>query len=124
MIGKFIKNRHVLRLTGLLAADGLLFAGSDVAKVPSFIVMVGFLLLAVTLYYFIYAGLGVTGVYGLKIRGRRQLALYLTMITAGLIALQSIGQLGQRDVTVLLPLAIIAYLYSAYAKTARRNLSG
>ncbi|PIZ62282.1 hypothetical protein COY17_02710 [Candidatus Saccharibacteria bacterium CG_4_10_14_0_2_um_filter_52_9] len=124
MIGKFIKNKHVLRLSGLLTVDGLLFAGSDAARVPSFIVMVGFLLLAVTLYYFIYAGLGITKVYGLKIRGRRQLALYLTVITAGLIALQSIGQLSQRDVTVLLPLAIIAYLYSAYAKTARRNFSG
>ncbi len=50
---------------------------------------------------------------------RKRQARVLTGLVGGLIALQSIGELGPRDVLVLLPLALIAYLYVSYGKAER-----
>jgi hypothetical protein len=62
--------------------------------------------------------LGFSGYYGIHIRNKKSLALYITLITGVVVALQSIGELGARDIWVLLPLALIGYFYSAYAKKA------
>lgn len=110
------------RLLYLLTLDIALFGATNATTAPSFVVMVGFVCLAVTSYYLIYGLIGLSGFYGLNITRKRTLALYLTIVTGGLLALQSIGELGSRDVLVVLPLAVVGYLYSAYAKTSRRNL--
>jgi hypothetical protein len=121
---KFIKNRHMMRILGLLVLDVLLFGTTNATTAPSFVAIVGFGLLVVTAYYIVYALIGLAGFYGLSIKRRQPLALYLTIILGILVALQSIGELGPRDVLVMLPLAFIGYVYSTYAKSAGRNLDG
>lgn len=79
-------------------------------------VMLGFILLVLTFYYLIYALLNFSGLYGIKIRRKRQAAIYATSVLGVVVALQSSGELGSRDVWVLLPLAVLGYFYSSYAR--------
>lgn len=87
-------------------------------------VMIGFLMLSLTLYYVFLGLISLSKLYGVEIKRRRQLVIYMTTVSASLLALQSVGQLSQRDIMVLFPLAMLAYLYNAYAKNGRRQLSG
>ena len=121
---KRLSHKRFLGGIGLLAADGLLFGSTNAANVPPFVVIIGFLLLIVTFYSLVYGFLSLVGVYGIPLHHKRQLAVYLSAVVGGLVALQSIGELSLRDVLVLLPLAIIGYVYSAYARINRRNLEG
>ncbi len=120
---KIRSRRSLWQAVGLLGLDGLLFCTTDVSKVPSFIVIVGFGLLAATLYWIIRGLLRAGRLYGLTIRRQRTVSFYLTGIVAGLLALQSIGGLTHRDIMVLLPLSLIGYGYGVYLKNARRDLN-
>jgi len=122
IIMELLTQKHIWPVICLLILDTLLFSYSNAAVVPSYMVMVGFILLTLTLYQIVYSLLGLTSLYGIKLKRKKSLAMYLTLVIGGLIALQSIGQLSGRDIVVLLPLTILAYLYSAYVKSTRRNL--
>ena len=121
---KILTSKHTIRILGLLALDLLLFCTTNPSTAPSFVTIVGYVLLVATFYYGIYGLIGLGRLYGLKIKRRRSLAIYLTVVVGMVVALQSIGELGMRDVLVILPLALVGYLYSAYSKTSRNNLSG
>jgi hypothetical protein len=97
----------------LLAVDGLFFGLTSPQKVASWLLIVGVLLFLISMYYFLLAGLTVARWYGLPTgKQPRRLAKVLVGVTGFLVALQSIGELSSRDVLVLLPLGVIAYLYS------------
>lgn len=114
---KLISHRRFQFIALLFAVDGVIFGLTDPQQVPSFMLAGGFLLLAVTLYQLILGLLQAANWYGLPGSAhRKRQARTLTGLVAGLIALQSIGELGGRDVLVLLPLAFIAYLYISYGK--------
>lgn len=114
---KVLSHPHFWRISGLLLIDGLLFGLSDPQRVPSPMLAIGFILLVITLYQLMVGLLMAANWYGLPGRAhRRRQARVSTGVISGLIALQSIGELGLRDVLVLLPLAVIAYLYVSYAK--------
>lgn len=115
---KFASHPRFLLVSGLLIIDALVFGLTDPQRVPSFMLAVGFLLLAVTFYHLLLGLLKAAGWYGLPGGAHRRLARTLTGLVSGMIALQSIGELGRRDVLVLLPLALVAYLYVSYGKTA------
>jgi hypothetical protein len=112
---KIIGHKRSWQLIGLLGADFLLFSTTKATEVPSVIIIVGFGLLTATLYWIIRGVIDLVGLYGISVTRKRQFALYSTAILGGLIALQSIGELSGRDVLVLLPLAALGYIYSAYA---------
>jgi predicted membrane protein len=118
---KILHNRQFQYVLGLLVLDILLFTTTNAATAPSFVAIIGFGLLVVTVFYVIYALTGLTKYYGLPVPRRKPLSIYLTAIIGLLVALQSIGELGPRDVMVILLLAGIGYVYSSYAKTAKRN---
>ncbi|HTB48743.1 MAG TPA: hypothetical protein VK712_01530 [Verrucomicrobiae bacterium] len=119
---KLFTARRFWFVSVLLVADGLFFTLTDPERLPSFAWIIGFVLLALTLYVLAYAVLGVGSWYGLPFkRHRRRLAGVLAGLVSGLLALQSVGELSARDVLVLLPLALIAYLYSSYAEKAFGN---
>ncbi len=111
-------------VTGLLVVDLLFFTLTNPERLPSFAWIIGLVLLAATLYSLLYAVLGVADWYGLPLGWhRRRLAGMLVGLTCGLLALQSVGELSTRDILVVLPLALIAYLYSSYAG-GKRPASG
>jgi hypothetical protein len=97
-------------------ADAILFGNTNAASVSSFMVMVGFILLILTFYYLIYGLISLSQLYGIRINRKRQAAIYATSVLGVVVALQSSGELGSRDVWVLLPLAVLGYFYSSYAR--------
>ncbi len=119
---RFIAHKRVQRLSLLLIADVALFGLTDAQAVPPLMLIVGFLLLAATIYNLLHGVLTFFRLYGLSIKRKQRLAAYATGLIAGLIALQSIGQLNSRDALVLMPLVLVGYLYSFYSKSARNAL--
>ena len=108
----------MLPVVGLLVADGLFFGLTDPDKVPSLFLMIGFLLCAGTLYVLIRAILAASAWYGLPLNKHgSRLARVVTLAAGVLIALQSIGELGSRDILVLMPLTLVSYLYVSYGRT-------
>jgi len=117
---KPLARKHTWKFAGLAAADGIVFGFTNAVSVPSFVLMVGFLLLSVTFYYLIRGLLTFVGLYGVSVRRKRRLAAVMTGAVSGLVALQSIGELNSRDVLVLVPLMLIGYVYTSYGKGTRR----
>jgi hypothetical protein len=114
---KLISHRRFQLIVLLFAVDGIIFGLTDPQQVPSIMLAGGFLLLAITLYQLLLGLLQAANWYGLPgSKHRKRQARTLTGLVSGLIALQSIGELGSRDVLVLLPLAFVAYLYISYGK--------
>lgn len=113
---RLLKKPHVWRLIVLLALDALLFGSINAAEAPSAVIIAGFLLLIMTIYYLVYNLLTITGFYGIRVRHKHQASLYSTIVIGILIALQSTGELGTRDVWVLLPLVLLGYFYVTYAR--------
>ena len=104
----------------LLTLDGLFFGLTNPNSIPSALLIVGFILLALSLYsllrlcFFVLAFYRLTG--GRK--GRR-LALLLSISVSIAIALQSLGELTLRDAIVLTLLSTIAYAYLSYGRAKR-----
>lgn len=114
---KVLKQKSVWRLLALLLLDTLLFGSVNASEAATHIVILGFALLVLTVYYLFYNLILFVSLYGLKVKRKHQLALYSTIVTGVLVALQSTGELGTRDVWVLLPLVILGYFYSTYARS-------
>jgi hypothetical protein len=107
----------------VLLLDAILFGSINARTTSSLFLMAGFVLLLATLYYVLRGLLALAGFYGFKVKRPRYLAFYMSGILGCLIALQSIGELGSRDAAVLLPLGLLAYLYTSYGNSSKR-LSG
>jgi hypothetical protein len=111
---------HLWSLVALLAVDGLFFGLTDPQNVPSWLLMAGFLLFVSTIYYFVKAVLVVLSWYGLPtLRHKRRLTLSLTIVIGIFLALQSLGELGSRDVIVMVPFTWLSYLYFAYNRSPK-----
>jgi hypothetical protein len=100
-----------LSLAGLLLLDGLFFGLTNPKELASFWLIIAFLLLAATLYRASRLGFKVLSWYGLHPKRPKRLAAGLAVIITGLLALQSIGELTDRDMIVSLPLFVLLYLY-------------
>lgn len=114
---KVLNHKPVRRLLVLLVLDAIVFGTTHAATAPSYMIIIGFILFVLTIYYVFYNLLAITSLYGLKIKHKHQMSLYITIVLGILIALQSTGELGSRDVWVLLPLVILGYFYSTYARS-------
>jgi hypothetical protein len=116
-IMKLLPHTHFYFLLTVLALDGAFFTTTNPGKVAPVTLMIGFLLLALTLYLLLGRALAVCGFYGLSLgRHRQRLAVFCTAGLGGLLALQSMGELNSRDMLVLLPLAVILYVYVSYGR--------
>jgi hypothetical protein len=122
MAMKLHKRLQFWQASGLLTIDIVFFSLTDPLRVPSALIIIGWLLLAITLYAGSRWLIGALSAYGLPVHKRpSQSALILSGIVSGLLALQSIGQLTTRDVVVLTPLTVVAYLYFSYGEPARET---
>lgn len=118
---KHLTSKQIVQLSGLVLVDAVVFGTTNPQETPSYMLIVGFLLFCATVYYIFRAMIAILGVYGVKIRHRQRLLRTMTALTAGMVALQSIGQLAPRDVLVLLLLAVLLYVYMAYAKNLKQS---
>jgi hypothetical protein len=123
-----MKYLNPLRMKRLWAAmllfifDAGFFMFTNPSRVASYILIVGFLLFALTLYYSVGTLLYISSFYGLSFgKHRHRLALFLSTAIGGLLALQSMGELTARDALVLLPIAVLLYVYLSYGKASLKT---
>lgn len=119
MRGTSRQNRHLIFAASLAALDTIFFGMLNAARVPSFVIMAGFLLVVLNGWFLLYNLCKIGSIYGIHIRRKMRVAAYGTVVLGLLIALQSVGQLSGRDIAVLLPLAAIGYGYSLYLRSER-----
>jgi len=106
----------------LFGLDGLFFGLTSPTKVAAPTLFIGFLLVVASLYRVMQGVSKVLGWYGLRFGRHRQRFLRLTTgVIAGVIALQSIGELTARDLMVMLPLALVLYLYLSVTPALERG---
>jgi len=111
------RSRKKWPLAALVAADLAVFGGTDPHNAPSIMLFIGFLLLSASFYVLLLGALRLVAWYGLSPgRYRKRFIRLSAGVFSGLVALQSIGELSRRDVLVVLPLALIAYIYVSYAR--------
>ncbi len=111
-----------LQLGCLLGADILLFGGTNPKDIPSYMLIVGFMLLSLTIYFLLKGLVVLLRLAGFPIKHTRRLLTAGTALFSGCMALQSIGQLSFRDALVLCLLICLLYVYIAYAKAERQNV--
>jgi hypothetical protein len=117
---KIVSHSRKWPLAVLAVADIVVFTGSDPRSAPSWVLFIGFILLAVSFYVLLLGLLKLAAWYGISPGRHRKRFIRLTAgLFSGLVALQSIGELGPRDVLVLLPLAVLVCLYLAYGYNGR-----
>ncbi len=115
---QLIKSIKRWPLAALLALDGLFFGFTEPRTVAAPMLMVGFGLIVANLYFMIRGAIRLARWYGVSFGSHaRRVAMVATGVIGSVVALQSVGQLSPRDVIVLLPFAVIAYLYTSYGQT-------
>jgi hypothetical protein len=120
---KNISYRKYVQALCLFVIDLIFFTSTNTTSDPSYLIIIGFFLVSLSFYCLTYIVLSLIKFYGLPINRKRRLSWYITALFSSLIALQSIGQLSPKDVAVLMPLAVIGYLYTGYAKSAREKIN-
>jgi hypothetical protein len=118
---KLLGHSRFWRVISLLVMDVLFFSKTDSDKVPSYLLMAGFILVIATIYQFAYMLLSIGRFYGVPVKHKKRMAGYISSVVGILLALQSVGELGLRDILVILPLALIAYLYTTYNKSNKHD---
>jgi len=107
--------RHIVSLVLLAAADGLFFGATNPYQLPSICIIVGFILIALSIYAAARLLLYVVGKYWQVPAARlRRLSVAAGVLGGLLLAMQSIGQLTPKDVIALVPIMALAYFYFSY----------
>ncbi len=121
---KHLKNPRLWQISGLLVADAVFFGATNPANVPSYMLVVGFVLFMATFYYLVLGMFRLGKWYGLEFSKKQiRLARIITSVVAIIVALQTTGQLSHREIFVLLPLALIAYAYMSYVHPNREAVT-
>jgi hypothetical protein len=118
-----IQRSHFWRIAGLLAADAVVFGMTNPNETVSFMLITGYILLCITLYYLFDGILSLSKLYGVPLRHKKRFLRTAILVAGGVIALQSIGQLSPRDILVLVPLTTLLYLYVAYTRGNRQQVA-
>ncbi len=121
---KHLNNFRLWQITGLIVADVVFFGVTNPANVPSYMLVVGFVLFMASFYYLVLGLFRLGKWYGLDYSAKQvRLARIITSVTAIIVALQTTGQLSHREIFVLIPLALIAYAYMSYIHPKRETVS-
>lgn len=115
---KLLKHTRFWTVVSLFAIDGVVCSLTDPHRIPSFLIIAVFLMLVVSIYQLFRGIIHMIGWYGVSVGHPRRLATILTVMSGGLLALQSIGELTSRDIAVLLPFVLLAYVYFSYGQKA------
>jgi hypothetical protein len=113
-----IKSHRIAKLTRLLilfAADGLFFSLINPNSVYSFVIVIGFLLLALTIYALIdFLLVLAERIVPFSLHTKKRIAFASTLVLSLLVAMQSIGQLTSKDILAMVPLVIVLSFYLSY----------
>jgi hypothetical protein len=122
LLKHLVKHIHQITLLACIGVDLLFYSATNPDNGSSYVLVVGFALLTISLYFVIDRLLQFMGLCGLSIgRYRHRLALCVSGVFMGLTALQSIGELTARDVVIFIPLSAILYVYFSYGHIKLRS---
>lgn len=103
------------KVASLLIADGLFFGLTNPVRLPSVVIIVGFLLVTLTIYTIIRSCLGVfVGYSNLSGQRAKRISAISSLLIGVIVAMQSIGQLTLRDIIATFPIIIVVYFYFSY----------
>lgn len=109
------RTQKLVRLLALFVADALFFSLVNPENVYAVVIIVGFVLLALTLYALIDFLLALAErVVPFSQHAKKRIALASTLVLTLLIAMQSIGQLTGKDVLAVIPLIVVLSFYFSY----------
>ena len=114
---KSSSTHKVLYVAALLLTDCLYFLLSDPGNMPILLMTIGWLLVGLTVYLGCTYGAKLALRLGLiRVQKKSNLILLSSSIYL-LLALQAVGQLSFRDISALIPLVMIGYLYFKHLKS-------
>jgi membrane-bound ClpP family serine protease len=117
ILAQFINHPKTIATAILLLGDSLFFSLTNPSSVPAALLIVGFGLLMTTLFMFVYGLIALLGFYGISFsKHQARFAVSATGLVAVICALQSVNELSIHDVMVLVPMALIAYVYVSYGR--------
>ncbi len=96
--------------------DIVFFGFTDPSKVSSMLLIIGFLLMAATLFAVLRLFARFLTLYGVPRQFANRFMGILSGAGALCLALSSVGELSVRDIVVILPLAVLLYVYLFYTK--------
>jgi len=109
------RKRKLIVLAGLFVADGFFFSLVNPNKVYAAVIILGFMLLALTIYALLDFLLALAErVVPFSLTTKKRIALATTLVLSLLIAMQSIGQLTVKDILAVIPLVIVLSFYFSY----------
>ena len=115
------RKRKLLTLGALFVADGLFFSLVNPNNVYAAVIILGFLLLALTIYALLDFLLALAErIVPFSPITKKRIALATTMVVSLLLAMQSIGQLTPKDILAVIPLVIVLSFYFSYL-TAKKT---
>ena len=117
-----LTHSHAWQIAVLLVVDLLFFSSTNAATIVPVFLIVGFLLFGLTSYLLIYSLVSFIQLYGLPIRHKSSLAIFLSIVVSLIVALQSIGELSLRDILVIVPLTFVGYMYALFVGTRVRKI--
>lgn len=104
----------------LLAADIVFFSLINPLNSNSFMIIIGCLLTALTIYVVLRALTRLLAVFiTMSQRTQRRFAIFTTLLLMFLLLMQSIGQLSLRDIIAIVPLMVVLYIYLTYTSRTR-----
>ncbi|MDL2341460.1 MAG: hypothetical protein QFB87_00035 [Patescibacteria group bacterium] len=113
---KNIRSRPFWLTIGLIITDALFFGLTNPVKVASILLIAGFALVLLTMYWLLYNLQRLSALYVPWLAGQKQLSLTVVIGLGVLLALQSVGQLTSRDSLLITLAASVLYAYSVYGK--------
>jgi hypothetical protein len=109
------RTRKLIRLVILFIGDSLFFSLINPTNVYSVVLIIGFILLALTIYAMIDFLLQLADrIVPFRQYTKKRVALAVTLVLSLLIAMQSIGQLTSKDILATVPLVIVLSFYFSY----------
>ena len=109
------RKKRAVAVLALIGIDAVYFGVSNPEGASPLVIIVGGVLVLVTVYVLASVAVAAVSVFmPLKRTTQKRLVWLSSLILAFLILMQSIGQLGWRDVLAALPFFLVAYLYITY----------
>ncbi|MGH7142022.1 MAG: hypothetical protein ACREF5_00900 [Candidatus Saccharimonadales bacterium] len=106
----------------LLVVDIFFFSLVNPVNSSSFMVIIGCLLVALTLYVIFRVLIKVFAAFvPVSGRSQRRFATFITILLVFLLLMQSIGQLSLHDAIAVVPLMVVLYVYLTYNSKDKLN---
>lgn len=110
-----IRNVNFWSILAIILIDTIFYSFTNPETGSTLLLILGFLVIALTVYIFLNAILRFVTSYGISNRRySHRISLFSSGVLIGMMALQSIGELTMKDILIFIPLSSILYMYITY----------